>query len=166
MNEEIKKVKEKIEDSSSEIDEIVNNIITPYIKPLDDYVSFVASILKDGNNAPTAEELDDFIINLSTQIYFASGLSEQLGIRDDIAKAVYKETYHNKRNSLDSGTVSDKDSIAELASQKEQLISVAYSRSFKIVKNKVEAAQEMVSSIKKVISRRTVESELTRMVGK
>ena len=53
--------------------------------------------------------------NLSVYIYYASGMQEQLGIKDDIARAIYKEMYHSSRDSIDKGTVADKDSLAELA---------------------------------------------------
>lgn len=164
--EEVVKVQNKIDANSETINSIVQSIIRPYVKDLDNYVEFISSILKNGENPPTAQELDDFCMNLSTYIYFASGMCEQLGIKDDIAKAVYKETYNNKRNEVDKGTVSDKDSIAELASQQEQLTSICFTRSYKIVKAKIEAAQEMLASVKKIINRRTVEMELTRLGGK
>ena len=92
-------------------------------------------------------------------------MQEQLGIKDDIARAVYKEMYHTSRDSLEKGTVSDKDSLAELASQQEALVSVCYKRAYSIVKAKVTAAQEIMSSVKKIISRRMSEAEITRIGG-
>jgi hypothetical protein len=105
-------------------------------------------------------------MNLSTYIYFAGGTCEYLGIRDDISKAVYKEMYHTARASQSSGTVADKDSLAELASQEEFIVSAAYNRAYKIMKSKVENAQELLASVKKVLSRRIQEAELTRIGGK
>jgi hypothetical protein len=105
-------------------------------------------------------------MNLSTLIYFAGGMCEQLGIRDDISKAVYKEVYNDARSSLSEGTIADKDSIAELQAQQEQITSVCYNRAYRIVKAKIDAAQELLASCKKVLSRRVQELELTRMVGK
>ena len=88
---------------------------------------------------------------------------EQLGIRDDISKTVYKEVYHTARSELTEGTISDKDSLAELQSQAEQVTNICYNRAYKIMKAKVENAQELLSSCKKVLSRRISEQELTRM---
>ena len=163
---------EKLEDicnhvniNSSQIQEIVEGIIKPYCKDLDNYVDFIKSILADGENPPTSQELDDFCMNLSVYIYYASGMQEQLGIKDDIARAIYKETYHTHRDSIEKGTVADKDSLAELASQQEALISMAYKRAYGIMKMKVSAAQEILASCKKIISRRMAESELTRIGG-
>ena len=165
MNTELENVKNSVENNSSQIQEIVEGIIKPYCKDLDNYVDFIKSILADGENPPTSQELDDFCMNLSVYIYYASGMQEQLGIKDDIARAIYKEMYHSSRDSIDKGTVADKDSLAELASQQEYLVSGCYKRAYNIIKAKVSAAQEMLASVKKVISRRMQEVEITHIGG-
>ena len=163
--EKIKDIREKVNLDSSKIEEIVQDIIQPYCEELDRYVDFIKSILQDGNNPPTSQELDDFCMNLSVYIYYAGGMQERLGIKDDIARAVYKEMYHSARESIGKGTVADKDSLAELASQQEYLTSVCYKRAYSIIKAKVTSAQEILSSVKKIISRRMSEQELTRIGG-
>lgn len=162
---EIHDIKDGVEGKSIVIDDIVNGIIQPYCKDLDKYVSFIKDCLKDGENLPTSERLDNFCLNLSTYIYFAGGMCEQLGIRDDIAKAVYKEMYHTARANQDKGTVADKDSLAELASQEQYIVSSCYTRAYKTMRAKVENAQELLGSVKKVLSRRMSEMELTRIGG-
>ena len=159
----VHKIQEHVEDYSKTIDDIVNDIIRPYCKDLDNYVQFIKDCLKDGENPPTSDELDDFCLNLSTYIYFAGGMCEQLGIRDDISKAVYKEMYHTARASQEKGTIADKDSLAELASQEEYIVSASYTRAYKTMKAKVENAQELLSSCKKVLSRRMAEIGLSNM---
>lgn len=155
----------KVESASSKLNEIVDMITTEYTKDLDDYVKFIRSILEDEDNPPTAQELDNFCMNLAVYIYYASGMQERLGIKDDISRALYKEVYHSNRDSLEKGTVADKDSLAELASQQEYLTNVLYKRAYSVVKAKVSAAQELLASIKKVISRRVSEMELTKIGG-
>jgi len=163
--EQINQLEERVENNSQQIDEIVQGIIQPYCKDLDKYVLFIKDCLKDGETPPTTLELEDFCMNLSTYIYFAGGMTEYLGIRDDIAKAIYKEMYNASRNSLSKGTVADKDSIATLQSQEEALISAAYTRAYKIMKSKVENAQELLQSCKKVLSHRMQQEELTHIQG-
>lgn len=160
----ISSIKLRVEDNSGIVDNIVTDITKPYVSDLDRYVQFIAGCLKDGEHPPTDYELEDFCMNLATYIYFASGMCEQLGIRDDIAKAVYKETYNNARDNS-NGTVQDKNATAELEAQQEQLISVCYNRAYKMVKAKVESAQELLSSVKKILTRRMQEIELTKMQG-
>ena len=161
--EKVNEIKDHVEDYSKTIDEIVNDIIQPYCKDLDNYVQFIKDCLKDGENPPTSDELDDFCLNLSTYIYFAGGMCEQLGIRDDISKAVYKEMYHTARASQEKGTIADKDSLAELASQEEYIVSASYTRAYRTMKSKIDGAQEVLQSCKKVLSRRMQEIELTRL---
>ena len=164
-NDKVSAVRKKVELDSDKILEIVNDIIQPYCEDLDKYIGFIRDILKDGENPPTAQELDDFCMNLSVLIYYASAMQEQLGIKDDISKAIYKEMYHSCRDSIEKGTVADKDSLAELASQQEYLTSVCYKRAYSVMKAKVGAAQELLASCKKIISRRITELELTRIGG-
>lgn len=164
--ESVSGVKTKVEDHSQVLSDIVNEIIEPYCKDLDRYVMFIKDCLHGGETPPTNDELDDFCMNLSTLIYFAGGMCEQLGIRDDISKAVYKEVYNDARSSLSEGTIADKDSIAELQAQQEQITSVCYNRAYRIVKAKVDAAQELLASCKKVLTRRCQELELTHLQGR
>lgn len=165
-NDDMKKVagiREDVETHSKFIDDVVNDIIRPYVKDLDKYVNFIKECLKDGENPPSTVELDDFVMNLATYIYFASGACEQLGIRDDISRTVYKEMYHSKRSEISHGTVADKDSIAELESLSEQITNIAYNRAYKTMKAKVDNAQELLSSAKKVLSHRLQEMALVNM---
>lgn len=160
---QIELIRNRVEDNSIQLDIIVNQIISPYLNDLDKYVMFIRDCLKDGEKPPTTSELEDFCMNLSSLIYFASGICENLGVRDDISKAIYKETYNEIRSNLDKGTIADKDSIAELQSREEQIISICYTRSYKIMKAKVDAAQEMLSSCKKCLSHRMQEEQLVHI---
>lgn len=155
--------RKQIESDAELLNNVIYKIIKSYCNSLDNYVEFITNILHDSENPPTTEELEDFCMHLSTDIYWAAGMCEQLGIRDDIAKALYKETYNNARDKQDKGTVADKNALAELESQQEYLTSVCYTRAYKIMKAKVENAQELLSSIKKVLSHRIQQEELTRI---
>jgi len=159
-------IQSRVENHSDVLCHIVDEIIEPYCRDLDRYVLFIKECLHDGETPPTNDELDDFCMNLSTLIYFAGGMCEQLGIRDDISKAVYREVYNDARSALSEGTIADKDSIAELQAQQEQITSVCYNRAYRIVKAKVDAAQELLASCKKVLTRRTQEWELTHLQGR
>lgn len=156
-------IKLRVESNSDILGKVVEDIIRPYCSDLDNYVAFVRDCLKDGDNPASNQELEDFCMNLSTYIYYASGAVETLGIRDDISKALWKEIYHSTRNETTGGTVADKDSKAELASQQEQLTNICYNRAYRIMKAKVDSAQELLQSAKKVLSHRMQEMELTKL---
>ena len=163
--EKINEIKLHVEGSSAKMDDIVNDIIAAYVDELDKYVSHIDERLCQKDAPPTDQELETFCLNLSSLIYFAGGMCEQLGLRSSIATAVYKEMYNTTRNSLEKGTIDDKNTLAELASQQEQLVDIAYKSAYKIVKSKVDNAQELLSSCKKAISRRMQEQQLTNLVG-
>ena len=164
-SEKIQSLRRQIDRNSKRFQSIVNDIIHPYVEDLDEYVDFIKKVLTDYEDPPTPAELDEFIMNLSVYIYYASSMQEHLGIKDDIARALYKETYHSARDNIEKGTVADKDSQAELLSQQEMIVSMIHKRAYAIVKAKVAAAQEILASVKKVISRRVAEMELTRIGG-
>lgn len=154
---------EKIETNSTEIDKTINDIIERYSGELDEYVNFIRSILRNDEQPPTDAELDDFALNLSTLIYYTSVGAEQMGIRDDLSSSAYKEAYNIARNAQKSGTVADKNAQAELDAMTEKVVSIIYNKSYKILKAKVDSSQELLSSVKKIISRRMNEAELSRI---
>jgi len=153
----------KVEENSAEIDKTVSDITERYSGELDDYMSFVMGILRNDEQPPTDAELDDFALRLSSLIYFTSVGAEQMGIRDDLSSSAYKEAYNVARSMQKTGTVADKNTQAELDAMAEKVVSIVYSKAYRILKAKVESAQEVLSSVKKVMSRRMSEAELSRM---
>lgn len=165
MSEDIlsKELLERVEKHAGELEKVVDDIIEHYTAELDDYMKWVREILRDDENPPTDAELDDIVLNLSTLIYFVSTGAEQMGIRDDLSRVAYKEAYNTARSLLDKGTVADKNTQAELNAMSDHIVNVVYNKAYKIMKSKVEAAQEVLASAKKVISRRCSELETTRI---
>ena len=161
----VRRNRKKVESDYEQLNSIIYRIINPYCKGLDKYVEHITDLLHDHTDPPTNDELEQFCLHLSTNIYWAGAMVEHLGIKDDISRAVYKEMYNRHRDESE-GTVADKNSLAELASQQEYLTNVCYSRAYKIMKSKVENAQELLSSCKKVLSHRMQEMELTQIGGR
>lgn len=154
---------DKVEDNSAELDATINDIIERYSGELDEYMSFVMGILRNDEQPPTDAELDDFALRLSSLIYFTSVGAEQMGIRDDLSSSAYKEAYNVARSMQKSGTVADKNAQAELDAMTEKVVSIVYSKAYRILKAKVDSAQEVLSSVKKVMSRRMTEASLSNV---
>lgn len=157
----IKNIQKQVDKNSDIINDIVNATVKQYCKPLDDYVIKIQGILND-KTPPTAIELDYFVMNLPIFLYYAGEGQEAVGVKEDISKAVKMEAY-NFVHINQVGTVSDKQAAAELATQEEYLVHLAYQRAYKIIKQRVEAGNELLQSIKKVMSRRIAEMELARV---
>ena len=163
MSDNTEKQVTKVEEDGELIDKMINQILKPYSADLDSYVEFIMNVLKDDEKPPTDTELDDFAVNLSTLIFFASVGCERLGVRDDLAVMHYKEVYNSIRTSLGKGTVADKNTEAELQAQEERVVSIVFNKAYKMMKAKVESAQEILSSVKKVITHRISDNELSAM---
>lgn len=161
-NTRIKNIQQRVDKHSKTLNDIVTEIVTPYCRDVDNYVKWIHELLADGTNPPTDEELEDMCLNLSTRIYFMSDACEQLGIKDDISKAIRNEIFNKKRDEI-TGTIADKDAYAELESQQEQITNICYNRAYRIIKAKVDNAQELLQSCKKVLSRRMVSLELSKI---
>ena len=158
----VRQLQKRIDANSDIVDSIVNRLVSDYCKPLDEYMDFIRDILNDHNNPPTDRELDDFTLNIPVLLYFTGEAQEALGIKEDVAKAVKQELYNEIYNKS-TGTIADKTAAAELATQNEYIAHIAYQRAYKKVKLRMEAANEMLQSVKKVISRRMVEYEVARV---
>ncbi len=158
----IELLQDRIDNNSKMINDLTNKLVADYCKQLDDYVKFIQSILQDSKNPPSALELDDMIMNLPVLLYFCGEAQENLGIKTDVAKAVKQEKYNEIYKEV-KGTIADKTAKSELAVQSEIVTHIIYDRAYKIVKEKMNAAYELLSSIKKVISRRMNESNLANI---
>jgi len=158
----IRQLQKRIDANSDIVDSIVNRLVSDYCKPLDEYMEFIRNILNDTANPPTDRELDDFALNIPVLLYFTGEAQEALGVKEDVAKAVKQELY-NEIYEKSTGTIADKTAAAELATQNEYIAHIAYQRAYKKVKLRMEAANEMLQSVKKVISRRMVEYEVARV---
>lgn len=158
----VRQLQRRIEQNSIIIDDIVNKLVADYCSPLDEYMQHIRDILADINNPPTNAELDDFALNLPVLIYFTGEAQEALGIKEDVAKAVKAELY-NEIYDAAVGTIADKTATAELATQNEYITLIAYQRAYKKIKLRMEAANETLQSIKKVMSRRISEYEIARV---
>lgn len=158
----IELLQERIDNNSKLINDLTNKLVADYCKQLDNYVKFVKGLLQDNEHPPTAIELDDIVMNLPVLLYFCGEAQENLGIKTDVAKAVKQEKYNEIYNEV-KGTIADKTAKSELAAQSETITHIIYDRAYKIVKEKMNAAYELLSSCKKVISRRMTEYELGRV---
>ena len=153
----------RVEDNSALTDNVVCEIVSKYSNNLDKAMNCIRDVLSDSKTL-TTEELERFVLKLPTDLYFISDLSEHVGIREDISKMLYREAYNNARGDY-SGTVADKNAFAEIEASREQIANICYARAYRILKGKSDMGLELLSSCKKVLTRRITEMELTRISG-
>ena len=123
---------------------------------------------KEIKDVPTAE-LENLYLELTNLLYFMGDKLEQLGIHDDMSKAARQEVYNkayldnqvkdtDKKNKT---TVAENIAVAENAAQYESVVNSIYARAYKILKYKIDAGYEMVNTLRKIISRRMQEVDLS-----
>jgi hypothetical protein len=151
-----------VEDNSKEMDDIVGLLVQKYSMSLDDCIVQIRERLS--GDSMSDDELERFALELPVYLYFAGEGQEALGIREDMAKSIRTESFNHFRSRAD-GTVADKNTAAELATTEETMVWSAYQRAYKKMKFKIEAGYEVLNSIKKILTRRVAEYEITRDGG-
>lgn len=162
--ESVHKNNERVESLTAVVRDMVRSIVDEVCKDLDAYMKQIDDILCDKDSPVSDEELEDFTLNLPSLLYLVSSRREDLKIKEDVAKAIHKDVYNRVRDKA-QGTVADKDTAADLASQSEAITVIVLQRAGSTIKTREEAAWEMLNSVKKVLTRRIAELELTQQTG-
>lgn len=162
--EKVNKNNERVESLTSVVRDMVKGIVDEACSDLDQYMKQIDEILRDANNPVSDYELEDFTLNLPALLYLVSARREELKVKEDVAKSVYKDVYNRVREKA-QGTVADKDTAADLAAQSEAITVIVLQRAGSTIKTREEAAWEMLNSVKKVVTRRIAEMQLTQQTG-
>ena len=80
-------------------------------------------------------------------------------MQSDLAGLIYKESY-NEALKIARGTVQEKTSASELATMTEKFDTVIYDRAYKIIRQKISMAIEILNAVKRIQTTRTQGVEL------
>lgn len=158
--EEIVKRWNRVDDNGQKIDAIVNSIVNKYCNELDEFVNKVYQMISNPKIDVPDVDIEYMALQLPCLMYFTSDKLEELGIREDISRGFEKESYNNAMLNAE-GKVSEKESIAEIASQDDALITSINSRAYRKIKARIELALETLGSLKKVLSNRIANKDLS-----
>lgn len=152
---------------------VSNSVIEAYATDLD---NIMKSIYKDIISKDEVEYpcLERYYLELTNLLYFMGDKLEEVGIKDDLSKAAAKEVYNKayldnqikdveKKNKT---TVAENQAVAEEYSKYESTVNFIYSRVYKQLKYKIDAAYEMVNTLKKIITKRIQDESLQYMQPK
>lgn len=148
----------RVENNSLEIEKIVMDIVCSYTQKLDDYMLKIQNVLESDEEL-TEDDLNRIMIKLCSYMYFMGTKQELLGIRQSISEAIRDEKY-NLAFLESTGTVAAKESQAENIVREEQLVEIIYNRAYKIMKNKYDATDKWIDSIKKILTLRNTALQL------
>ena len=172
--------KQKLEQINSSINEYAdtiksysNDIVGTHTKVLDEIMKDIKNQIVDAIQVDD-NLLEHYFVELTNALYFIGSKIEELGIYDDISKLNFKVAYnqaYSDNQVKDVGntkkqTVADNQMAGENGSINEQIMNIVYSRSFKIIKTKIDAGYEMVRTLSKIISSRQQEKQLTMISDK
>lgn len=171
-NTDTQKVEELMTSTTENVqyfEETCRQVVNAYSEALDNLMfDIYQDCIKTSN--PSTSTLEHYFLELTNMIYFMGEKAEKLGIYNDMSKSAAKEVYSKaylqsqvkdtieKRNKT---TVAECTATAELASQYESIVNSIYERAYREVKYKIDAAKDMMGTLRKVISRRMLEIELS-----
>lgn len=162
----------EVHNNVAEIESLSDQVVCSYTSTLDHVMQRIYEELQR-ENLPV-DLLEQYSLELSNILYFMGDSLENLGIYDDISKAMYKETYNRaylsnqvkdteKRNKT---TVAENQAHADEQAKPQAAANAIYARAYKRVKYKIEAAQEMVNTLRKIITKRIQEMQLSMSSGR
>lgn len=143
------------------VNKLVLKIVRPLSERLDGVVAEVREKLSQVASVDT-ESLEIYAMRISTELYYLGQAQEFVGLRADVSKVVYKERF-NAFYQKAEGTINDKTAQTEYQVMREFVEMSINERAYKRLKVKIENAYELLNSIKKVLSRRIAEFELTKV---
>lgn len=166
----INEIKKRTEENVKKFEDIVESVVEKYSHDMDNIMKNVYNdIIRDVQ--PALSKVESYYLELSNCLYYMGEKLEKLGVYDSMSKQAYKEIYNqsylNCSNPVDSKkkpTVAEITAIAENEALYEGVTNDIYNKAYKIVKNKVDAANTMLSCLSKVISRRMTEMQLSSTV--
>lgn len=171
-NIDTEKVEELLNQTSENVsyfNKTCEDVVKRYSESLDNLMSdlYVQCIKNDD---ATLDVLEKYYLELSNLVYFMIDKLEQLGVYSDMSKAAAKEVYSKSylnnqvKDTIDKKnktTVAECQAVAELNSQYESVVCTIYDHAYKVLKGKVESAQDMMNTLRKILTVRSSEMQLS-----
>lgn len=158
-----------INNDADQVVSLLNDIVKEYSEDLDNIMKDIQDNIIIDNN-PAIITIEKYFIELSNCLYMMCEKSERLGIFDSISKSKAQETYnmkyleHQSSNMGKPGTkkptVAESTATAEMNALYDKTVNDIYSKAYKILKNKISAAETMVTTLSKILSHRIQESNM------
>ena len=145
------------------------DVVKKYSEALDDLMKEIYVVCIK-NEDTSIENLEKYYLELSNMVYFMQEKVEQLGVFADMSASASKEVFSKSYISYSSNkdlegksktTVKENEAKANLDAQYEEVVANIYERAYRIVKNKVSSAQDLMNCLRKIISSRGVEMQLS-----
>lgn len=148
---------------------ICNSLVSEYAAGLDELMNkfYNDCVVSEASD----QELEKYLFELNTNVYFLSAKLESTGIKQDLSKIAMKESYNleyldakfKAETAKIKTTVAELSSIAEEKSKYDTVLNSLYSRVYSTIKSKIDACYDTISSIRKIISKRMQDVALNKI---
>lgn len=165
VSEILSKLIKEVQEESSPVVKLSNQLIEDYSKDLDSAISELDMIMESiGENS--IEDIPDsqieyYCVKIPALMYYAGQRVEELGMQADLASNA-KKTAQNEAMLKVTGTVQEKKARVEQITEDKALVEAIYRRAYNSLKVKLEMAEKVYSGLKKALSKRIAEVDLDR----
>jgi hypothetical protein len=165
VNEKLSKLIKEVQEESSPVVRLSNQLIEEYSKDLDSAISEL-DIIMDSIGENSIEDIPDsqieyYCVKIPALMYYAGQRVEELGMQADLA-STNKKNAQNEAMLKVSGTVPEKKAQVEQLTEDKALVEAIYRRAYNTLKVKLEMAEKIYSGLKKALSKRIAEVDLNR----
>ena len=171
--EDLMKHSQELNDNMRYFESIGRPLLEEYSKDLDDKVAAVRNYLnqcKEYNLDFDMLSIQKALLDLTTTIFFTTEKLEKVGWLEDVSKLQYQTTYNNayleKQGSEAAGGAGGKFSVQQLRAYADQValsdnvLNFIYARCSKILKDKVDQANDVSKALSKILSAKINEMQL------
>lgn len=162
---ELAQASKNAEDYGEIVNIVVDQVVKKATEPLDELITEIQELLRDVQ-AISVDDLNYYIAYLPTVMYFTTDRAEVVGIKMDSSSAIRKEKYDDLYVLAAGKTIPDKESETRKLVMNESVIETAYKRAYKKVQSKLEHADKVLASIKRIHQFRLNDLELTNYNSK
>ena len=159
---------------SEQLISIADQIVQSYSAVLDNLMQRIYQAVVTTQDV-SDQTLENYFLELSSTLYFVGEQVEHLGISTDVAEAQFKEKFNtaylnyaaerdDKGKSL--RTVNENTALATEQSKCESVVNDLQTRAFDLLKYKITAAQTMVGTLSKMLSKKISDASLTMASSK
>lgn len=158
--ESFRKIMGIVDTHTDTVQSVVYEIVNEYTKDIDKLIDDIQAKL-NSQEFLDPYDMDRYEVQIPLCLYYLSEGLSYIDTMKDVSKAI-RQVAFNEARARATGTVADKDAIAEQAVEQETLASITFDKAYKLLTHKKEIALELLTALKKVTSRRIAEYDMSR----
>ena len=145
---EIRQAKSTADSYGGIVNRVVDEIVESACSVLDNAISEIQSLL--ALDTPPINDLNYFRGYVPTAMYFVADRAEFVGIQMDSSAAIRREKYDELYALAAGKTIPDKEAETRKLVMNETVVESAYKRAYRKVQSKLEQADKVLASLKRI----------------